>query len=71
MGTTTTFTVDVKPANLSLLTHLLRPLYQVGPANSGENALRPASSVPQPNHVLLDVMRAIAVQSNDRVNPQR
>jgi putative two-component system response regulator len=56
MGTTTILIVDDEPANLSLLTHLLRPHYQVRAANSGENALRAAASEPQPALVLLDVM---------------
>lgn len=56
MGTTTILIVDDEPANLSLLTHLLRPLYQVRAANSGENALRAASSEPRPDLILLDVM---------------
>ena len=56
MGTTTILIVDDEPANLSLLTHLLRPLYQVRAANSGENALRAAASEPRPTLVLLDVM---------------
>lgn len=56
MGTTTILIVDDEPANLSLLSHLLRPLYQVRAANSGENALRAASSEPRPDLILLDVM---------------
>ncbi|MDP3702250.1 MAG: two-component system response regulator [Hylemonella sp.] len=56
MGTTTILIVDDEPANLSLLTHLLRPLYQVRAANSGENALRAATSEPRPDLILLDVM---------------
>ena len=56
MGTTTILIVDDEPANLSLLTHLLRPVYQVRAANSGEGALRAAATVPQPDLVLLDVM---------------
>jgi CheY-like chemotaxis protein len=45
---TTILVVDDEPANLSLVTHLLRPLYQVRAANSGENALRAAASEPRP-----------------------
>lgn len=56
MSTATILIVDDEPANLSLLTHLLRPVYQVRAANSGENALRAAASEPQPALVLLDVM---------------
>jgi len=48
--------VDDEPANLSLLTQLLRPFYQVRAANSGENALRAAMSEPRPDLILLDVM---------------
>lgn len=56
MGITTILIVDDEPANLSLLTHLLRPFYQVRAANSGENALRAATSEPRPDLILLDVM---------------
>jgi putative two-component system response regulator len=48
--------VDDEPTNLALLTHLLRPEYQVRAANSGESALRAAASAPRPDLVLLDVM---------------
>jgi putative two-component system response regulator len=48
--------VDDEPTNLALLTHLLRPEYQVRAANSGESALRAAASEPRPDLVLLDVM---------------
>jgi len=54
--TATILIVDDEPANLSLLTHVLRPVYQVRAANSGENALRAATSEPRPDLVLLDVM---------------
>ncbi len=53
---TTILVVDDEPENLSLLTHLLRPVYQVRAANSGEHALRAAASEPRPDLVLLDVM---------------
>lgn len=56
MGTATILIVDDEPANLSLLTHLLRPFYNVRAANSGENALRAATSGPRPDLILLDVM---------------
>ena len=56
MGTATILIVDDEPANLSLLTLLLRPFYQVRAANSGENALRAATSEPRPDLILLDVM---------------
>jgi putative two-component system response regulator len=48
--------VDDEPANLSMLSHLLRPDYQVRAANSGESALRVATSEPRPDLILLDVM---------------
>jgi putative two-component system response regulator len=48
--------VDDEPANLFLLTGLLRPEYLVRAANSGESALRAAASEPRPDLVLLDVM---------------
>lgn len=53
---TTILIVDDEPANLSLLTHLLRPEYQVRAANSSESALRAATSEPRPDLILLDVM---------------
>jgi putative two-component system response regulator len=56
MGKATLLIVDDEPANLSLLTHLLRPDYHVRAANSGENALRVATSEPRPDLILLDVM---------------
>jgi putative two-component system response regulator len=48
--------VDDEPTNLSVLSLLLRPKYQVRAANSGESALRAASTEPQPELILLDVM---------------
>ncbi|MBP9049570.1 MAG: two-component system response regulator [Tabrizicola sp.] len=56
MPQATILIVDDEPTNLSLLTHLLRPEYQVRAANSGESALRAAASAPRPDLVLLDVM---------------
>ncbi len=47
--------VDDEPVNLSMLAHLLRPLYKVRAASSGESALRAAASEPRPDLVLLDV----------------
>lgn len=58
MATGTILIVDDEPANLSLLTHLLRPIYRVRAANSGESALRAAASEPRPDLILLDVMMA-------------
>jgi putative two-component system response regulator len=56
MNSATILIVDDEPANMSLLSHLLRPDYQVRAANSGENALRVATSEPRPDLILLDVM---------------
>ena len=53
---TTILLVDDEPANLTVLTQLLRPVYQVRAANSGENALRAATSEPLPDLILLDIM---------------
>jgi len=56
VASATILIVDDEPTNLSLLTHLLRPEYQVRAANSGANALAAAASEPRPDLVLLDVM---------------
>jgi putative two-component system response regulator len=56
MDTKTILIVDDEPANLSLLTQLLRSFYNVRAANSGENALRAATNEPRPDLILLDVM---------------
>jgi putative two-component system response regulator len=56
MGTATILVVDDEPGNLSLLTQLLRPVYLIRAANSGENALRAATGEPRPDLILLDVM---------------
>jgi len=56
LAAATILIVDDEPTNLSLLTHLLRPFYQVRAANSGENALRAAANEPCPDLILLDVM---------------
>ena len=53
---TTILVVDDEPANLTVLMQLLRPVYQVRAANSGENALRAATSEPRPDLILLDIM---------------
>jgi signal transduction histidine kinase len=53
---TTILVVDDEPENLSLLSTVLRPVYQVRAANSGAQALRAAASEPRPDLVLLDVM---------------
>jgi len=48
--------VDDTPQNLTVLGELLRLLYRVRAANSGERALRAASLQPHPDLILLDVM---------------
>jgi putative two-component system response regulator len=48
--------VDDTPQNLTILGELLRPMYRVRAANSGERALRAAHSDPRPDLILLDVM---------------
>ncbi len=48
--------VDDTSVNLSLLSELLQPHYQVRAANSGARALQVAVSDPQPDLILLDVM---------------
>ncbi len=48
--------VDDTPENLSLLSELLQPHYQVRAANSGRRALQVAASAPRPDLILLDVM---------------
>ena len=48
--------VDDSPDNLSVLTELLRPDYQVLAATTGESALRVANTLPAPDLILLDVM---------------
>ena len=58
MDKATLLIVDDEPANLSLLMHLLRQDYHIRAANSGENALRVATSEPRPDLILLDVMMA-------------
>ena len=59
MVTATILIVDDEPTNLSLLMHLLRPVYHVRAANSGENAIRAATSEPYPDLILLDVMMPV------------
>ncbi|WP_027467694.1 response regulator [Deefgea rivuli] len=48
--------VDDTPDNLTLMTGLLKPLYQTKAANNGEKALKIARSVPPPDLILLDIM---------------
>ncbi|WP_028101126.1 response regulator [Pseudoduganella violaceinigra] len=52
----TVLLVDDAPDNLVLMNDLLKDLYKVKVANSGEKALRIALSGPLPDLVLLDVM---------------
>jgi len=66
--------VDDEPVNLTMLAHLLRPLYKVRAANSGESALRAAATEPRPDLVLLDVsmpgMDGYTVLERLRADPQ-
>jgi len=55
-GVSTILVVDDTPQNLSVLGELLHPHYRVRVANSGERALRAATSDPRPDLILLDVM---------------
>ena len=55
MAEATILIVDDEPLNLTMLGHLLRPIYKVRAANSGASALRAATSLPRPDLVLLDV----------------
>ncbi len=48
--------VDDSPENLVVLSGLLRPLYRVLAATSGEAGLRVAGGQPKPDLILLDVM---------------
>ena len=52
----TLLVVDDTPENLELMSGLLKDLYRVRVANSGERALRLATADPAPDLVLLDVM---------------
>jgi putative two-component system response regulator len=52
----TLLVVDDEPVNLTVLTDLLRPTYDVRVANSGAAALRAARTPPRPDLILLDVM---------------
>lgn len=56
MNAATILIIDDEPVNLSVLSTLLRSEYRVRAANSGENALRAATSLPTPDLILLDVM---------------
>jgi putative two-component system response regulator len=52
----TILVVDDTPDNLTLMNELLKDAYKVKLANGGERALRIASTDPQPDLILLDVM---------------
>lgn len=52
----TILVVDDTPDNLLLMSNLLKDLYRVKVANSGEKGLRIASELPQPDLILLDIM---------------
>lgn len=56
MPSSTILIVDDEPTNLSVLSQLLSPSYQVRACKSGEQALRSASREPRPDLILLDVM---------------
>ena len=56
MTKATILIVDDDPTNLSVLSQLLRPQYQVRAANSGTAALHAAVTEPRPDLILLDVM---------------
>ena len=53
---TTILVVDDTPDNLTLITSLLKPDYQIKIANRGHKALEIAASEPSPDLILLDVM---------------
>ena len=52
----TILVVDDTAENLTLMSFLLKDLYKVKVANSGEKALRIAQHQPQPDLILLDIM---------------
>ncbi len=52
----TILVVDDTPDNLTLMSNLLKDIYKVKIANSGENALRIATSGKPPDLILLDIM---------------
>lgn len=55
-GTATILVVDDTPANLSLMSKLLRDTYRVKVANSGDRALEIAQSDTPPDLILLDIV---------------
>ena len=56
MNNSTILIVDDEPTNLSVLSKILSPQYQVRACKSGEQALLSANREPRPDLVLLDVM---------------
>ena len=52
----TVLVVDDTPANIDVMTEILRPFYRVRAATGGEKALVIAAAHPQPEMILLDVM---------------
>jgi putative two-component system response regulator len=52
----TVLVVDDTPANLSLITNLLKDDYKVKAATGGDKALRIAQTAPPPDLILLDIM---------------
>jgi putative two-component system response regulator len=52
----TILVVDDTPDNLTLMSGLLKDLYKVKVANSGERALKIAAASPSPGLILLDIM---------------
>jgi putative two-component system response regulator len=52
----TVLAVDDTPANLTLITSLLKDEYKVKVATSGDKALRIAQAEPRPDLILLDIM---------------
>ncbi len=55
-GEATILVVDDTPANLSLMSSLLKDTYKVKVANSGARAMEIAQSDPPPDLILLDIM---------------
>ena len=52
----TILVVDDSPANLTILSDVLKPQYRVRVANSGMRALAAAKTAPRPDLILLDIM---------------
>jgi len=71
--TATILIVDDAPENLTVLSELLQPTYQVLATHSGKRTLEIAASVPKPDLILLDVMMpemdGYAVLAQLKANP--